>query len=320
MSFSIVADIGGTNARFALATNKGQNEFSFEHINVLKASDFNQFEDALRFYMDSLEGTRPVSACVAIAGPVDSDLIKWTNSSWSFSKSEIGKRFGFSTFDVINDFAAVAIATSRLAPDDLTPIKTGEHRPSANKAVLGPGTGLGVAGLAHYQGLWVPVPGEGGHATLPPANAFEAELIKAGIARLGYVSAEDFVSGRGLKNLYIAVCDVSGVDAQPLEAHEITAAALNASDSVCVTTLNAFCCFLGTVTGNLVLTYGAKGGAYLAGGIVPRFVDFLNDSEFVARFCNKGIMGHYVEDVPINLINYEYVAFLGAASWLEQVS
>ncbi|MFT5084190.1 MAG: glucokinase [Lentisphaeria bacterium] len=316
----IVADIGGTNARFALATGKDGEQFTIEHISILSGSDYARFADALQAYIDSLNGIAPTSACIAIAGPISGDLVKMTNLDWSFSKKEIQHQFDFDAFDVINDFAAVAIATSRLTDKDLIPVKPGIRIGSANKAILGPGTGLGVAGLAHHGISWLPIPSEGGHVNMAPATAFECDVIAAGIKRFGHVSAEVFISGPGLVNLYQCVCDVRGVSPAALEPKHVTAAALDGSDDQCREALETFCCFLGTISGNLVLTYGAKGGVYLAGGILPRFMDFFRASGFIERFSNKGVMSHYVADVPVSLINYDQTAFLGAATWLDQIS
>jgi len=314
----IVADIGGTNARFALATGRNGQQFSIEHINILSGADYAHFEDALQAYIDSLDGIVPKAACIAIAGPIGGDQVAMTNLSWTFSKKAVQARFAFDTFDVINDFAAVAIATSRLTSADLVPIKEGIINPAANKAVLGAGTGLGVAGLAYNAGGWLPIPSEGGHVNMAPANDFEADVIKAGMKRFGHVAAEVFVSGPGLVKLYQSICDVNGVEARIVEPKDVSAAALDNSDPNCRLALETFCGFLGTVSGNLVLTYGAKGGVYIAGGIVPRFLDFLKSSNFCERFSQKGVMSHYLADVPVHLVTFEQTAFLGAAAWLEQ--
>lgn len=312
----IVADIGGTNARFALVTEKSQEQFVIEHINVLNGADYPQFEDALEAYIASLNGVQARAACVAIAGPIDGDVVKMTNLPWSFSKSAVQARFDFAAFDVINDFAAVAVGTSSLTDKDLIEIKSGVINPKANKAVLGAGTGLGVAGLAYNSGSWLPIPSEGGHVNMAPATKFEAEVIAAGLQRFGYVSAETYVSGPGLVNLYQCVCDVEGVAVSQLQPKDVTARALAGDDAQCLKALHTFCCFLGTVSSNLVLTYGGKGGVYLSGGVVPRFVDFLKDSEFGERFSNKGVMSHYVQNVPVYLIGYDHIALLGAATWI----
>lgn len=314
----LVADIGGTNARFALVTGKDGDQFSIEHMTVLSGADYPSFSAAMKTYIDSLDGPQPTAACVAIAGPIGGDQVSMTNLDWSFSKKQIQEEFGFTAFDAINDFGAVAIATSKLTEKDLVNIRPGQAQEFANKAILGPGTGLGVAGLVYGPGQWVPVPSEGGHVNVAPATAFECEVIAAAMKTHGHVSAEVFISGPGLVNLYQAVCAVRGEEAKTLEPKDVSTAALENTDAACLQSLNTFCSFLGSLSGNLALTYGGKGGVYLAGGILPRFSDFLRNSEFSQRFEDKGIMSKYVKDVPVNLISYDQTAFLGAAAWLEQ--
>ncbi|ACR13360.1 glucokinase [Teredinibacter turnerae] len=316
---SIVADIGGTNARFALVTGTENGQFVIENIQILNGAEYEGFADALRAYMDSLGSLKPFSACVAIAGPIAGDSVQMTNLSWSFTQSGIRKAFGFEKFAVINDFGALAVATSALNPTDLVSVKGGSRNPEGNKAIMGPGTGLGVAGLAYTGSNWLPIPSEGGHVNIAPASALECEVIKAAIATHGHVSAETFISGPGLVNLYRALCEVNGVSPRELQPKDITADAMSAADQTCVYTLNLFCSFLGTVAGNLALTYGASGGVYLAGGILPRMLDFLKDSDFKSRFSNKGVMSHYVDDIPVDIIAHPQTAFLGAATWLAQL-
>lgn len=317
---SIVADIGGTNARFALVTGTENGQFLIENLQILNGSEYTGFADALQAYMDGLDTSiKPVSACVAIAGPIEGDSVKMTNLSWSFSQQAIRDQFGFEKFAAINDFGALAVATSALRESDLISVKSGVRNPEGNKAILGPGTGLGVAGLAYSTHGWLPIPSEGGHVNIAPANDLECEVVKAAITQHGHVSAEVFISGPGLVNLYKAYCAVQGREAQTIEPKDVTARALDGSDQDCVATLNLFCAFLGTVSGNLALTYGAKGGVYLAGGILPRMVDFLKTSPFSQRFANKGVMSHYVQDIPADIIGHPQTAFLGAAAWLAQI-
>jgi len=315
---SIVADIGGTNARFALVTGEANGQFAIENIQILNGKDYSGFEQAMQAYIDGLDGIQPHSACVAIAGPINADSVKMTNLSWSFSCAAVRDEFGFEKFAAINDFGALAVATSALLPSDLISVRVGKRDQAANKAILGPGTGLGVAGLVCNKGQWIPVPSEGGHVNIPPATALECEIIKAAMATHGYVSAETFISGPGLINLYNALCAVKGVSARVLEPKDITGDAMEGKDDTCVEALNAFCSFIGSVAGNLALTYGAKGGVYLGGGILPRIVDFIKNSEFDARFAEKGVMHHYVENIPVDIIAHPQTAFLGAAAYLKQ--
>lgn len=316
----IVADIGGTNSRFALVTGKQGDQFCVEHIQILRGAEFPKFEDALAAYIDGLDGDVTVqAACVAIAAPISGkDDVRMTNLSWAFSQKQVRQQFGLKAFAAINDYTAVAVATSRLNSDDLLNVVQGERDPYGNKAVLGPGTGLGVGGLVYAGDKWVAISSEGGHATMAPSTAFEAEVIKAALARHGYVSAETCVSGPGLVNLYNAIADVHGETVEALAPKDVTERALNNTDALCREALSTFCAMLGSVCSNLVLTYGAKGGVYITGGVVPRFVEFLQASEFERRFREKGVMSRYVSNVPVDLVTYSETAYLGAAAWLEQ--
>lgn len=314
----IVADIGGTNARFALVTGKTQNNFLIDHIQVLNAREYPSCAAALRAYLGKIGGIKPLSACLAIAGPVVGDLVRMTNLSWEFSCVAMAKEFGFRHFIAMNDFAAVAAACSELTDEHLITVKPGMEERNATKAVFGPGTGLGVAGLVNHQGQWLPVPCEGGHVNLAAATEFEADVIKAAMVHHGHVSAEVFLSGPGLVNLYKAICAVRGQRPAEMTPAAISTAALDESDPLMMQTLSTFCSLLGSFAGNLALTYGAKGGIYLAGGILPRFSDYLVRSDFNQRFANKGVMSHFVETIPAKLIMHPETAFVGAAAWLEQ--
>lgn len=314
----IVADIGGTNARFALVTAKHGEQFAIGHVQILQGAEFETFEDAMAHYIESIGDQKPTAACAAIAGPIQNDKVAMTNLSWSFSQKAVRDKFGLDAFVAINDYTALAVATSRLPSHGLDSVLPGLRSPKGNKAILGPGTGLGVAGLAHANGAWLPIPSEGGHVNMAPADEFECDVLKAAIKRHGHVSAEVFISGPGLVNLCTAIADVEGVQVDALEPQDITARGLDDSDALCAKTLNLFCGFLGTVSGNLALTYGAFGGVYITGGIVPRFPDFFKQSLFVQRFREKGVMSHYVSEIPVDIVTYEQTAFLGAAAWLDQ--
>lgn len=314
----IVADIGGTNARFALVTGKQDQLYQIEHIHILKAAEYPTCAAALQDYLDKLGGIKPEAACLAIAGPVTGDLVRMTNLSWEFSCEEMAAQFGFTQLLAMNDFAAVAAACSQITDDHLVTVKPGVHHANATKAVFGPGTGLGVAGLINHNGWWIPVPCEGGHVNVAPSTPFEAEVVRAAMATFGHVSAEVFISGPGLVNLHKAICQARGESAQEVKPADITRGALIDKTPLHIETLNTFCSFVGSFAGNLALTYGASGGVYMAGGVLPRFADFLIDSPFVERFSSKGVMRHYVADIPAQLMVHPETAFLGAAAWMEQ--
>lgn len=314
----IVADIGGTNARFALVTAKNNKNFRIEHIKILTANEYNSISDALRDYMSSIGSLNPQAACVAIAGPVVGDRVRMTNLSWEFSCEDIAKEFNLHTFVAMNDFAAVAAACSQVSDDHLITVKEGTEAENETKVVFGPGTGLGVAGLVNNQGKWLPVPSEGGHVNIAPATPFEADVIKAAMSQHDYVSAEKFISGPGLLNLYKAICLVKGEEAKDITQADISKGAVAGNAPTLHETLTTFCSFAGSFAGNLALTYGAKGGVYIAGGILPRFSDFLLESPFEERFSNKGVMSHFLESIPAKLMVHPETAFVGAAAWLEQ--
>jgi len=315
---SIVADIGGTNARFALVTGEQNGQFILDNILILNGSQYASFSDALRAYIATLEGVKPLSACAAIAGPIDGDNVRMTNLSWAFTQSQIRDEFGFHTFAAINDFASLAVATSALQPSHLVSVREGRRELQACKAILGPGTGLGVAGLAYNKGTWLPIPSEGGHVNIAPATPLECDVVKAAMATHGHVSAEVFISGPGLVNLYHALCAVKGIEARKLEPKDVTGDGVSGRDSNCQLALELFCSFLGSLSGNVALTYGAKGGVYLGGGVLPRIVDFVKASDFNQRFASKGVMSPYLQDVPVDIIAHPETAFVGAATWLAQ--
>lgn len=314
----IVADIGGTNARFGLVTGEQAGQPKIEKVEVLDGDNYSTLQDAMRAYVENLGIAMPKAACVAIAGPIDGDKARMTNLNWNFSQKAVKEEFGFERFAAINDFAALSIATSKLSSADLTLVRNGKMDLQGNKAILGPGTGLGVAGLAYTSHGWLPIPSEGGHANIAPATELECEVIKAAIGQHGHVSAEIFISGPGLVRLYNALAVVRDQNAEELEPKDVTARALDNSDALCKETLELFCSFIGTLSGNLALTYGARGGVYLAGGILPRLVDFLKASAFIDRFESKGVMSHYLADIPVNIMSHEQPGLLGSAVWISQ--
>ncbi len=317
----LVADIGGTNARFALVTQPSNGlQPVLCHLKIMPGVAFPTFSSALNAYLSTLEGEKPTSACIAIASPIDGDRIEMTHLPWSFSINEIKERFGFECFEVMNDFNAVALGVSVLTEKDIEEVKPGVKHDYEPRAIIGPGTGLGVSGLTYCREseLWLPISGLGGHVNLPATTLYESELIAAVMEDLDHVSAELMISGTGLGNLYAAVCKVEGQTPKEFSPADITAKALSETDANCVKTLESFCSFLGGVAGNLALTFGARGGVYIAGGIVPRFVAFLKESAFVDRFSHKGVMSEYVKNIPVSVITNTQVGLIGAAVWIER--
>lgn len=313
---ALIADIGGTNARFALVGADGE----FVGTRVLACADYSGLAEAVRAYLDlECPDPAPDRAAIAVASPVVGDRVSMTNRDWSFSIAELQGALGLGQLRVVNDFTAQALALPRLGDDEMHQIGGGTVIAGAPIAILGPGTGLGVSGLVEASsGSWIPLATEGGHATLAPADARERAVVGALEARFGHVSIERAVSGPGLGNLARAIAEVDGHDHDALKPDEITARALASNDPVAVEALSMFCAMLGGAAGNLALTLGARGGVYIGGGIVRRLGDFLDASPFRARFEDKGRFRDYLSAIPTSVIIAETPALHGLAAYLEQ--
>jgi glucokinase len=309
-SLRIIGDIGGTNARFAVAENGKYGELS--HVEVSK---YASLHDALTDYLDGLPGTeRPAAAAVAVAGPVLGDVVALTNLSWRFSISELKTSLTLSSLRVINDFAAASMSVPYLPTQDLFTV--GPQCPDAagTIGIIGPGTGLGVGGLLPNAGQWLPWAGEGGHVTMPSLTPEEDAILAVLRKRWNHVSAERVLSGGGLVNLYEALCVVGGLAPRPMSPADITEHAIRGTDPVCVKAFQHFCAMLGTVAGDLALTLGATGGIYVAGGILLRFKEAFAASGFRERFESKGRLSSFVAKIPTRLILEESPALLGLAN------
>ena len=307
----LIADIGGTNARFALADADG----TYRHARVLQCDDHRDLGAACQAYLaDVARGDRPRRAAMAIASPVTGDRVAMTNHRWSFSIAETRDRLGLDDLRMLNDFAAVAHALPHLGRADLVPVGGGQAVTGAPIAVLGAGTGLGVAGLIPTGRGWRTVESEGGHVTMPAMTDREAAVLAILRGRFGHVSAERLLSGPGLLNLHQALEQVDGTAAAEAgEPSDVTGRALDGSCPRSVAALAMFAEMLGTVAADLALTLGARGGIYLAGGIVPRISDFLLASGFRSRFEDKGRFEPYLAGIPTFAIIHPLPAFVGLA-------
>ncbi|MEI7610211.1 MAG: glucokinase [Rhodospirillaceae bacterium] len=309
----LLADIGATNARFALTGTGGP-----DRTRVLACADFPSLEAAVRAFL-AAEAPEPPPrrAAFAVAGPVTGDAVTLTNLSWSFSASGLGRALGLERLEVVNDFTAVALALPRFDAHDLQRLGGGDGVARAPLAVLGPGSGLGVSGLLPVPGGgWLPLSGEGGHVSLAPANERESAVLSRLRQRFGPVSAERVLSGPGLVNLHRTLCDLEGREAEALDPADVTGRGLAGTCPHCVEALELFAAFLGTVAGNLALTLGARGGVFIAGGIAPRLGDFLARSAFRRRFEEKGPQQAYLAPIPVFLITHPLPAFLGLGALL----
>ena len=309
----LVGDIGGTNARFGLVSPDG----TLLHSRVLADTDYPGIAEAIEAYLADRGGSpRPRRGAIAIASPVAGDEVRMTNHPWAFSISVLRERLGFQQLLVINDFTAQALALPHLKDGDRAVIGGGTAQPGYPIGVLGPGSGLGVSGMIPAGKKWVPLAGEGGHATMAPFTDRESAVLGALRRHLDHVSAERVLSGPGLVNLYNALAEIDGVAAKQYTAAQITDEVTGKHDALCLETTEMFCAMLGTVAGNLALTLGAKGGVYIGGGIVPRLGGRFAASQFRERFIAKGRLRDYLNAIPTYVVTHKLPAFLGCAAAL----
>jgi glucokinase len=314
----LLGDVGGTNARFGWQANAHS---GIEHVLVLPCAAHETLEAAIRTYIELKSLPMPRTGALGIANPITGDVIRMTNHHWSFSISEMQRSLGLQQLNVINDFTALALALPSISKDNLVQVGGTVAEAYAPKALIGAGTGLGVSGLmpTDANDHWVAIAGEGGHVTLAAQTESEYRVIELIRQRYGHVSAERVLSGQGLVDLYLALRQLQ--KQQPVDvagAAEITAWALQDKDPLALQSIDMFAGFLGSVTGDLALTLGARGGVYLGGGIVPRWLGWFETSQFRERFEAKGRFNAYLKDIPVWVINAaESPALLGAARSLQ---
>ena len=285
----LVGDVGGTNARFAWQPAAGA---PLSDVVTLPCADHATLEAAMKHYLVTLGKGQARCAAIGIANPVVGDQVRMTNHHWSFSIEAVRQLLGLERFLVINDFTALALSLPVLPEDELRQI----------------GSGAAVAGA--------PL----GHVTLAAADAQEEAVIRRLRERFGHASAERALSGPGLVNLYVALCEVHGLVAQPLQAADVSSRAAAGEDPICVEALDLFFSFLGNVAGNLALSLGARGGVYIGGGIVPRLGGAIDRSRFRERFEAKGRFGSYLQAIPTLLVDARVSpALLGAARALDDL-
>jgi len=304
----LIADIGGSNSRLAVARNGkviGQALYRNSH-----------YTDPLALigdYLNQLNSAEyPEAAVLAVAGPVINRGVRLTNIAWQLDADEVASTFGLRSVQLLNDFVAQALAIPVL--DECDWVAIGEPLSEAEGAVgiLGPGTGLGVSGLIPAGDNWTWIEGEGGNITLSVASDEEAEIIALARGIHGHVSAECFLSGRGIVELYRLLANREQLDVIHTEPEVIMAAV--AEDPLCKKVMDHFFAMLGSTAGNLALTLGARGGIYLAGGILPNFVDALRGSRFRECFVAKGRYRDYLSNIPTRLIVCEQPALRGLAN------
>ncbi len=316
----LVADIGGTNARFALARRAaGPAGFVLEQRQDFRAEDFDNLQGALGAYCESLAAPAPRRACFAIAAPPSDGLIRLTNSPWTVDRQALMAALDLDTLLVVNDFAAMTSGTRFMGAGDQIVVREGRPVPDAPRAVLGPGTGLGF-------GLLVPcgadrmkiVATEGGHASFAPQTDEEIEIMRLIRREHESVCFEHLLSGRGLVNIHRALCVLAGTPRISLRPAQITAAATGTDYPLARRAVEVFCAVLGSCAGDFAMVTGALGGLVIAGGIVPKIADVFLHSPFLERFGTPGYQKDYLKNVPVALLTSGDTALIGAAHMLEE--
>ena len=310
----LVADIGGTNARFAMAIVDEEGAMRLDHRETFQVDHYEHVADAAHAYLESWGGEKPQRAAFAVAAPIQDGVINFTSSAWQFTIDEMRGALELERFRAINDFEAQALGVRRLGPDAFMTLKEGEGEADKPCVVFGPGTGLGLAILAPANGADHVIATEGGHVGFAPGTDKEIEVLKFIRREHAFVSFERLLSGRGLVNIHRALCVIAGATRVSLTPSEITEAALEKRLPIATEAVDMFCALLGAYAGDAVLMTGAQGGAYIAGGIAPRIVEILKRSDFVARFSERGPMSHYMTPIPVRVLISDEAAFYGAAT------
>lgn len=313
MSRQFVADVGGTNIR--LATIDGDQLVDVEK---MLCADYVSIDAAIEYYFSLFADRQYTSGCIAIACPVEGDEVKMTNHTWAFSQRALKQALGLSDLFVINDFSAVAHSLPVLSDAQLVQIGRGKAEPLANVVVFGPGTGLGVEHMSYTSSGWNTLDGEGGHVDFAPVDDTDLVIWRYLRRKYGRASAEEVMSGRGILQIYNALSEDAGKTPVFSEPAQVTTAALDGSCAISLATLTQFCRILGSFAGNLALNAATRGGVYIGGGIASRFIDFLQQSDFRDRFEAKGVLAHYVTDIPTFIITEPDHGLLGANAYLQQ--
>jgi glucokinase len=308
----LIGDIGGTNARFAILLDSYAEPKQFP---IVQTADFATIDDAIQTAILDRTSIQPRSAVLAVAGPVDGDEIELTNCPWVVRPRVMIQNLGLRDVVVLNDFEAQALAVVALGEEHMEKIGPGTPEPTAGRVVLGPGTGLGVAGLIHACNRWIPVPGEGGHMDIGPRTSRDFQVFPHLEPIEGRISGEQLLCGRGLVNIYRAVAKADGAAPRFATPAEITGAALEKSDRIAEEAVSMFVTCLGRTAGDLALVFMSRGGVYLTGGIAQKIVPALQTGEFRAAFEDKAPHKELMRDMPVYVITHPLAALAGLAAY-----
>lgn len=323
--YAILGDIGGTNTRLALAKSATS---ELLHVQYFENKDFEHLDQIIAKYLDTHNLSQPgavKNAAIAVAGPIKGDQIELTNVNFGFSQIEYKQKFGFERLNIINDFTALAYSLPHMTEDDLIQVGGGKIAPNANKLVIGPGTGMGMAALipcdipSENGNIihWHPIPSEAGHSTYGPNTEREFQLVRALRKQYYRVSIERLISGVGIKTIYDTLAKIDNSPIDDLSPSQISKLALANEDELAVESLNLFCNILGRTAGDHCLHFSAFGGVYIAGGIIPKILPFFLKSDFRKIFEKKGRMADLNRNVATNIITHKYPALIGALASLD---
>ena len=314
----IAADVGGTHARVALleAGPGGSDDFAILHYRKYACADYSGLAAIIEEFRTHVAGADVDRIALALAGYVIDDTVVNVNLPWTVSISDLRRALGVGELAIVNDFEAVAHAIGHIDAADATLLSGPKHAaPPGPMLVVGPGTGLGAALRIPHADRPVILATEAGQATLAAQTELEFRILHELRADAPRVQIEHVLSGTGLVNLHRAIGALRGVQAPSRTPAEITAAALAHSDAIAIETVDVFCGWLGGVLGDLALLYGAEGGIYLAGGVLPQMKELLMHSAFVERFLDKGVMRQVLARTPVRLVEHAQLGVIGAASW-----
>ena len=310
----LIGDIGGTNARFALADNAVP---GYANELVLNCADFASAKLAIKHYLETAGVGKPDAICLAAAGPIVDHKVRFTNNDWVISVEELASEFSTDSVRLVNDFEAIAYSVPLLGSGDCMSIGLPDAREldedNYTFAIMGPGTGLGAVGLCRRNGVTFPVASEAGRSGFSPESHMQIEMLSVMRERFDRVSVERLVSGPGLENIYWSLTRIHGEQRQHLSAAEVFAKNTDNSDPRASEAVQMFFELLGQAIGDFALALGALDGVFVAGGIVQRYPELIENSRFRSGFENKGRYRSLMEGIPTQLIMHPNAGLLGAS-------
>lgn len=312
-TMDLIADVGGTNIRLALLDGSVQ-----QQIECFKCDDFDSLEAVVSHYLSDKTDIVLGDACFGIAGPVHGEVFTMTNLGWTFSVQSLKSKVGFKHVYFINDYTAISMSIPQLQGGDLRAIYPAVGDEQAPRIICGPGTGLGLAQLIKIGDFYECVSGEGGHTEFAPNNLRQLKVLESLMAKFEHVSIERLLSGQGIVNIYQSLAWIEKADPQQFDASQISQRYINKSDPLCVEAMEIFCDVLAQFLGNMVLSAGAFGGVYIAGGIMPRIIDYIDIERFIETYAKKGRFKDYVLKAPVYLITQSQPGLTGACVYLNQ--